>query len=305
MIFKKGIAFIMALALSFSIIGCSKQQKNDLITVANKYQISKTEYTDFFESESDETHDLIFENGILGATINKPNAYYIGKLKDNKVHGLGTSLYIYTYKNMFDMNIYTCELLKGKFIEGKFIEGKQYLFNCYERNSALGKVKKTYKESPLLGDVKSFINENSTSFNLSAEGTFTVEKFDKDPGRQNIEYWKHVLDGNGIIYKGNSTAQEERDMNYKVEKFYDGEFVKGKIVKGKKFSPFSNNETVTYEGSFKDGEYNGEGKLYDSLGKLQYEGCFNAGKYDGKGKLYDSFGKVKYEGEFKNGDIKK
>lgn len=178
------------------------------------------------------------------------------------------------------MDIYVCEILKGKFVEGQFVEGKQYVFDCYERASFI-KVNKTYKESPLLGNVNAFINENCVDYNLSAEGVFIAKKYDKGPGGKVMEYWEHVVDGQGIIYTNAITAKGNGDKNYKATKISEGKYVDGELIDGKVYLGLENDNKLRYEGTFKDGKYSGKGKLYDFLGKL------------------------KFEGEFENGDIKK
>lgn len=99
-IFKKLLMIFVSICFIFSLVACSSQEAN-IVTVASKYKIPQNEYKEFFDIQSDEKHDLIFENGIIGATINETNVYYIGKLKDNKAYGLGTALYVYTYLNNY------------------------------------------------------------------------------------------------------------------------------------------------------------------------------------------------------------
>ena len=55
-----------------------------------------------------------------------------------------------------------------------------------------------------------------------------------------------------------------------------------------------------YIGNFKNGKYNGFGKLFNSSNDLVYEGFFNNDNYNGKGILYKN-GKKIFEGNFKNG----
>lgn len=67
---------------------------------------------------------------------------------------------------------------------------------------------------------------------------------------------------------------------------------------GKLYDPETN--MLVYEGNFREGAYDGEGKLYEG-GILAYEGEFLLGAYNGTGKLYDQeTGGITYEGVFYN-----
>ena len=76
----------------------------------------------------------------------------------------------------------------------------------------------------------------------------------------------------------------------------------GKEVDGKKegYGVYNGQDGRKYVGNFVNDKPDGEGRLYDSDGKLQFEGTWQAGDYkDGKG--YIIHGDKRYEGEFKNG----
>lgn len=271
----KVLSLFLLLLTVVSFTACAGKK----VTIANNYQISESEYKEYFENESTDKNNIIFENGIFGATIKTPNAYYIGKLKDNKAHGLGTSLYVYTYNSAIGGKIYVCELLKGKFFDGKFIEGKQYLFDCYERDTFGTRGGKNYKQSPLLSNVDTFIDESMVDYNLTSEGTFVANKSETNPGGEKKEYWKYVLNGQGIQYDASAamTAVEKDDKGYKAKKHYEGQFKDGLITNGKEYCTLTNT-ILTYEGEFKSGKYDGKGKLYDFItGELKYEGIFENG----------------------------
>ena len=59
-------------------------------------------------------------------------------------------------------------------------------------------------------------------------------------------------------------------------------------------------DELIFEGEYKNGKRNGEGKEYDD-GEIIFEGEYKNGKRNGKGKEYDNKGKIIFEGEFKNG----
>lgn len=62
---------------------------------------------------------------------------------------------------------------------------------------------------------------------------------------------------------------------------------------------YDKNNHIKYNGYFKNGEYEGFGRLYEK-NIIIYEGYFHNGKYHGKGILY--FNNIKkYEGNFVNG----
>lgn len=83
--------------------------------------------------------------------------------------------------------------------------------------------------------------------------------------------------------------------------FYEGSFKDGTYDgKGKQYL----GEYLIYEGKFKNGEYDGKGTLYYTSGQVHYKGEFKNGEYDGKGTLYNEDGSVKHKGKFKKGDIK-
>ena len=61
---------------------------------------------------------------------------------------------------------------------------------------------------------------------------------------------------------------------------------------------------LEFEGEYKNGERNGQGKEYDIYyGKLVFEGEYKNGKrWTGKGKEYNNDGSLIYEGEYLNGE---
>lgn len=79
-----------------------------------------------------------------------------------------------------------------------------------------------------------------------------------------------------------------------------GEFVKDEL-KGE-IELYNYKGVLEYEGEYKNGYFNGEGKYYyvDSPGTLMYEGEFSGGNFFGEGTLYDKEGNIVKKGEFKN-----
>jgi hypothetical protein len=91
------------------------------------------------------------------------------------------------------------------------------------------------------------------------------------------------IHGFGTIYDDNG------DM------LYCGEYNNNDFDYGKKYQ----NNTLVYEGFFKNYHYHGHGKLYQN-GKLLYDGNFSCGLYHAYGKLYDNDNLV-YDGNWSFG----
>jgi len=68
---------------------------------------------------------------------------------------------------------------------------------------------------------------------------------------------------------------------------------------------YYDNGNLKYEGSFLNGEWSGQGKLYDNdeNGTLLYDGGFLNNKFSGQGKAYDKNGTLLYDGGFLNGEM--
>ena len=63
-------------------------------------------------------------------------------------------------------------------------------------------------------------------------------------------------------------------------------------------------DNIIFNGYFKDGKYEGFGRLYDDHSyELIYIGYFKNNEYNGKGILYSNK-QIKYEGDFLNGKYK-
>ena len=88
-------------------------------------------------------------------------------------------------------------------------------------------------------------------------------------------------------------------------KIFDGNF-KNDLKSGHGYEYYNDthNNKLKYHGWFINDEYNEQGILYDENKKVVYQGTFKNGYYDGNGRLFfpdSAF--VKYEGEFKNGEF--
>ena len=101
-----------------------------------------------------------------------------------------------------------------------------------------------------------------------------------------------------IIY--NKNIQNILGINIENYKKISGKYIKEiRNGKGKEYELDSN--ILLFEGEYKNGKKNGNGKEYYNNNKLKYEGEYKNGKRNGKGKEYNNKGKLVFEGEYKNG----
>lgn len=104
------------------------------------------------------------------------------------------------------------------------------------------------------------------------------------------EFVGNIAEGEGtFVQKGNIEGNDVTDY------YYVGEIIDG--IPNGQGAGFDPSGEMIYEGSFKNGKYDGHGQYYVN-GTLIYDGEFSTNKYDGYGKLY-SHGRLFYEGEFK------
>lgn len=101
----------------------------------------------------------------------------------------------------------------------------------------------------------------------------------------------------------NSTITNESDPDHTIidmNKFiYIGQVNKG--LKPHGYGQCKNKENETrYQGDFKQGVFDGSGKMYDETGVLRYEGEFKNNKKWGKGRTYHPNGFLEYDASFKN-----
>ena len=61
------------------------------------------------------------------------------------------------------------------------------------------------------------------------------------------------------------------------------------------------NNVLLYNGEFRDGQPDGQGRSYFVNGKVHYEGEWRYGKFDGSGTDYREDGKIAFEGGWRNG----
>ena len=88
------------------------------------------------------------------------------------------------------------------------------------------------------------------------------------------------------LLKNNKSLQKEMDINLINYKFFSKRYIIYEPNgKGREYYGF--NDSLKYEGEYKNGERNGKGKEYNYKGELRFEGEYKNGKRNGKGKEYD------------------
>lgn len=197
-----------------------------------------------------------------------------GKMEDGRINGNG-KLYTYSgallYEGNFEMEAYSGEgelyyensetlRYKGTFLLNQY-EGQGML---YDKEGNL-----QYK-----GDFKNGLYEGSGTLYFPSGQKEYVGTF-----------LKGEMEGQGTLYneEGNVIA---------TGTFENGEPLLSEVV----LTDEAGN--VVYEGTVNtDGEYEGEGKLYED-GVLAYEGDFVDGKKTGEGTLSNDKGETVYEGDF-------
>ena len=109
-----------------------------------------------------------------------------------------------------------------------------------------------------------------------------------------IQFNKHAqikLDVNNDNYKEMSVKYFVEEKNGKVKEFSSISFDK------------NGDNTLIFEGEYKKGKRDGQGKEYYKNGKIKFEGEYLKGKrFIGKGKEYSDDEKLIFEGEYLNGE---
>ena len=102
------------------------------------------------------------------------------------------------------------------------------------------------------------------------------------------------------LVKANKCLQKYINISIINYKYFSGKYIifesngKGKLYNG-------SDESLLFEGEFKNGEKNGKGKEYYDNNLLIFEGEYLNNKRNGKGKEYYDNGILMFEGEYLNG----
>ena len=226
------------------------------------------------------------------------NLKYQGEFADGQYEGIG-KLY-----NEAGNLIYEGEFLEGLY-EGDgtlyYVNGQiQYHGNFYHglyegtgllfyRNGVV-----SYEGEFVQGKKTGSGKEYDESGGLLYEGAFSLNRYEGEgilysSGQIICQGSFHngvLISGNGVFYDGQGNLLYQGSIKNKL---YDGQGI------------LYSEGILIYEGGFTEGNYHGNGRLYDEeTAKLKYEGGFYRGKYDGEGKLYDpAEGYLIYDGEFR------
>ena len=119
-------------------------------------------------------------------------------------------------------------------------------------------------------------------------GSFFQGKFHGDG-----KLWSLAKSGSWLQYDGKFSHGEKHGKGsfYLCDRVYDNE--------QNLFFYTGNEFRCSWRGFFEKGYPQGQGKQYDSKGKLVYDGNVDMGLYHGKGKLYEN-GQLVYDGRWKN-----
>ena len=103
------------------------------------------------------------------------------------------------------------------------------------------------------------------------------------------------------LIRYNKRLQKKNNISLINYKFFSGRYIIYETkTKGKEYNVDDN--TLIYEGEYKNGEKSGKGKEYYDMDKLLFEGEYLNRLKNGKGKAYSPLStKVEYEGEFIDG----
>lgn len=243
-------------------------------------------YIKVLKNQIEEFENIIKFQPVLMGILASLDEYNI--IKNKNIGDIGK----YIDKNPF---CYATQILNEKELEKKVNEMKTIITNfrtdINNNNKYNYKGPGTVSKIPIntgiytVGDKN---NEKIYKVNINnTDGKPTIRSKIKKGEQQPIEQ-EGEFNNSGKLIQGIKTIKNKK---------YDGTFNNyGEFTKGKYFK----NNKLIYDGSFLNGEYNGEGELYHEDGKtIKYKGPFLNGKFNGKGTLYYEDGeKSKYEGEF-------
>ena len=226
--------------------------------------------------------------------------YYVGKLKNNKPNGNGA---LFCFLSSTGMRL----LYAGEFKDGR-ADGTGIWFDStwfgydvikrgkYTKNALEGKGIK-YNDTDITGVYKCYSDMLSE---------YSNGKFAEYPKEKQEEILKRIIQKNpacrmqfieGLYQSDNTKVKIDIPVIKPIEEF-NGKFKDDEYQDGRLYDYFG---ILSYDGTFKNQEYNGKGKLYyNGSSALKYKGNFRKGKYNGKGVLYNEDGSVRKKGEFKN-----
>ena len=236
--------------------------KDGEIIEVKRYVIYKPELK---KQEDDNTICTYTTTPLCCNKCNIQKAFYIGQLKDSKLHGKGKLMSHSPNHNS-----------QGNLIfEGNFKNGKKD------------------------GQGRQYHTSHSFTQSFRYEGIFENDKL-QGYAEEYSCYNKKLYDGMFVDgkYQGGGVEYEHTGVGVK----YSGNFKNGKYeCEGTEYHLDS--EQVKYTGNFKNGLYDGSGKEFHKNGVLKYNGNYKNGKFDDYGKQHNDLGKCLLEGFFVKGKL--
>jgi len=214
-------------------------------------------------------------------------------------------------QNKIDININHYKYFTGKYIIYETNKkGKEYCYGCCDDNKLI------YIGEYLNGERNGKGKEYDECGHLIFEGEYLKGKRN-GKGKERKGYTKIIFKGeylNGKRWNGIERGYDKSNGKIFFEMIYlNGKKWNGKIFDNKNniicelingngiLKEFDNNNDLTFEGEYKNGERNGKGKEFEQFIKSpSFEGEYLNGKRNGKGREYDKFGNVIFEGIYLN-----
>ena len=257
---------------------------------------------------------LIYETNGIGKEYDNNNdgLLFEGEYKNGERNGKGKEYNIYnTYQHILfegeykngkrngrgkQYNIY------GKLIyEGEYLNGKRWNGKGFDENENI-----LYELIDGRGNVEELINQF-----IKFEGEYKNGERNGKGKEYNI--YKDILFEGEYFYGKRWNGKgfdEKKNILYELK---DGKGYVKELI-----SPFSSREPIyrnlfledtpkgripsikysKFEGEFKNGERNGEGKEYNGDDELLFEGEYSNNKKNGKGKEYGKYGSLIFQGDY-------
>lgn len=247
----------------------------------------------FETTKSLTTESSLFKGTSYAFTVEDSNLIYMGGEKDNKPDGLGI---IWKGYEINDEVFAFKAVYAGNFSKGKF-DGKGILFKDYDDSIMQDSLDTLNHQFNLTADnARSYCEQYLESISYIGE-------FDngEQTGKGVYFQYPNIQLLSYAMSSSNGTDEDATEMlNLNNIDIYQGTFNDGECQGDFKIY---HDRYLFYDGEMKNDQMDGKGILYfsDST-QVQYDGHWNSGKYDGKGTLYDENGNEVYKGKWDNGD---
>ena len=284
----------------------NKRKANKVMKIYKKAM--KADIEDFVYLEEVSKGGFFTESKIhYKKTINEEKAVYryYGKLnKKNEPDGTGILLEVFN-NNLYDLeDINPPKFMVAVYYIGGFKNGFKNGYgieysNRYEEHEFVLKYEGNFKKGKYNGKGTAYLGVD--------------RRVDLAVRNELLSLLNNALMSDSTDNKFFPYIKGNKLITYPVlltNKYYDGKFKEGSYNgKGKIYEhewddvSLVEYDYIRYNGKFKNGKYEGKGTLYFDKEIAEYKGAFKNGKYHGKGILYDRKGNVLHKGKFKNGEI--